>query len=584
MSAAKGKSALEIKSRLKSLWAESTPPTYNRILVCACVALSFSFMYVFWGPIEVIAYGGDSFVYSVKDALPYLALTALAIFLAAAFLLRALCGKVRDISLSVIFSLTLGGYIQAAFLNTGIGSLDGEAVSWNLHKGEFYRDFAVWLVIFATVFFARYINKKLWVRLISGASALLVVMQAASFAAVLFTLGAKPAEEDLASYSLTADGMYEFSKKDNILIFVLDRLDYDYIKEVEAERPDFFKSLDGFTSYTDAVSAFARTRPALAQLVTGYEETAYKTSAEKYYDDAWDYNNGGILSALAEKSYTAEFYTSIKYLFGSAKYLDSVSNVRFDPRKKIIYPNFISKMSTLSIYRYAPTAVKPFFWSDSNYYNDGVLAKNDGAYVFDDARYAAAFSDSTAQRESGCFKLYHFNGSHTPYTLREDMTKSEGETSVTEQTMGCFNILYSIFLRMKELGIYKDATIIITGDHGEPLDDYIPLAKATRIGLFYKPSGSEGTPLTESASPVCTDNIPPTVLKALGAEYANYGAALDEVKEGDSVVRYYYKSVASKSTNREAKVYKYRINRDASSFGNWDVADVYDIRRGNSFN
>ena len=158
---------------------------------------------------------------------------------------------------------------------------------------------------------------------------------------------------------------------------------------------------------------------------------------------------------------------------------------------------------------------------------------------------------------------------------------AEGNTTVTDQTRGSFANLKRIFNRMKELGIYEDATIIITGDHGNPISDRKPIQVATRIGLFYKPSGSAGTPFATSAAPVSTDNIPATIMKALGADYSAYGAALDEVAEDADITRYTYKSVIGEKTGREVGLYTYTVTGDAADFDNWKIIDHIDI--DNSF-
>ena len=141
--------------------------------------------------------------------------------------------------------------------------------------------------------------------------------------------------------------------------------------------------------------------------------------------------------------------------------------------------------------------------------------------------------------------------------------------------MGCFLHLFNAFDRMKELGIYENATIIITADHGSAYKDSTPLEKKVTIGLFYKPSGSAGTPLACSKAPVCTDNIGATIMKAAGlSDYSAYGAALDDVPEDAVITRYYYKSVAEKETWHEVSVYRYAVVGDANDYENWEFVDI----------
>ena len=572
-----------IKNKLKRLWRD-TRPYKKRMIIGGAAVLAFCFTFIFFGPLEMVAFGGDSFLYTYKDVLLPISVIFAAVFIAATVLTSMLKGRVFDCAVSVLFAITVCGYLQAALFNGSLGILTGDMIRWDWHQWELLFDSLFWIFVTLFVFFILYLYKKLWTNIVTLVSVMLVIMQFIPAAAILGGFYEQAKITDLTSYTLSKDGMYELSAENNLIVIVLDRLDYDYLEKVREKDPDFFDRLDGFTSYTNAISAYARTRPALAQLLTGYEETAFKTTPEEYYNEAWENGDDNILTLLGKEGYSVELYTSIKYLFGSTEYMDYVSNAKYLEKRNIVYPTLIGKLMNLSVYRYAPTAIKPFFWADTDYYNNDVFASDEDTYVFNDSEYAPALAKVTADREGSSFKLYHLHGPHTPHTMNADGTQSDGYTSVTEQTMGSFNILYSMFDRMKELGVYKDATIIITGDHGDPVDDYVPLTKATRIGLLYKPSGSEGTPLAESKAPVCTDNIPALILKSAGASFDGYSLPFDEVGEDDDTVRFHYKSTASKTDNRESVLYTYKVVGDAADFNNWEIIDVSEIESGNEFN
>lgn len=172
----------------------------------------------------------------------------------------------------------------------------------------------------------------------------------------------------------------------------------------------------------------------------------------------------------------------------------------------------LKNLLTLSAYRYAPLLMKPFFWC----YTDEVANsafRESKRYEIDESKYAAQLAGAlSADREKNSFKFYHFFGPHAPYTLNEDGTKSDAPTDVVSQTKGSFQILYNMFDRMKQLGIYKDAAIIITADHGDPVYDSKPLQKATRIGLFYKPPGAENTPFRNQKRLFHSKTYPPRCL------------------------------------------------------------------------
>lgn len=544
----------------------------NRLAQSAVVMLAACFTFAFYGPLEMVAFSADSLVFGWRDVVWPLAGVAFVIFSVGALLLALLRGKIFNYSVSVVFALTVTGWLQAALMNNELGTLTGDPLVWTDMTWSIVGNLCIWVAVLVAVLIFMYLRRALWQKAICFISAVLVVMQLVP--AVGIFAGMYDTQSSTSDSFLSQKGMYEFSSRENVFVFVLDRLDYDYIEKALREDPHMLDGLDGFTSYENAISAFARTRPALVQLLTGYTEDAYKVSAKTFYQQAWDRKQPNLLQELEQRDYSVSAYTKLNYLFSDltyAKDLNNFGNGKGDLRTGLV----VKKLMNLSAYRYAPMAMKPYFWADTNYYNTDAYAYS--AYQFDDAGYAGRFAESTADLQQNSFKLYHFYGPHAPYTMNADGTASETATTVTAQTRGSFANLLRIFDRMKELGIYEDATILITGDHGNAVSDRKPIQKATRIGLFYKPAGSAGTPLTVSDAPVSTVNIAPTLLKAIGADYS--GKALDEVTM--DTVRYTYKSVIGENTGKEVGVYTYAVTGDAADFKNWQIIDYTDTQ--NSF-
>lgn len=572
-----------IAKKWNALWADSR--TYlQRMIPAGAAMLAACFTFIFFGPLEMVAFGGDSLEYRYSDVLGLLLLAAAVVFAVGTLLIPLLRGKIYNYVVSILFGITLAGYLQAAFMNGDLGLLTGDAIDWVSYRKSLVLNNLVWFAVLTAVFFVMYLHRDIWKKAVIFISLLLVVMQLAPTIGILAGTYEETDVGEEDGYTLCDQGMYEFSSEENIFVFVLDRLDYDYIEQALEEDPAFLDGLDGFTSYTNAISAYARTRPALASLLSGNTELAYQVRVEDFYQDIWTDDGKNILQTLSDQGYSIEAYTYFDYLFSdpeyAMQYVDNVTSTRGELKEGAV----LKKLMQLSVYRYAPISQKPFFWADTNYYNAGIFKEAEYAsYQYNDCEYAAGFADSTAERSSNCFKLYHFYGPHAPYTMNADGTLSEGTTTVEEQTIGSFTNLIRIFDQMKELGIYEDATIIITGDHGSAVDDFKPIQKETRIGLFYKPAGSAGTPLTESDAQVGNFNIAATIAKAAGADYSAYGRALDEIGENEQIERYTYKSVMGEDPLDEIGFYTYRIIGDASDLDNWEVVDYTTIESGNNF-
>ena len=566
----------QLMKKLKNLWSDSR--SYgSRLLIAGAVALACGFTFLFFGPLELVAFSGGSLVYGWQDVIWLLLGVFVGFVLIAAPLLALLRGRIFNYTVTVAAAVVVAGYLQALLLNGGLGLLTGDGIDWAAMQSDALWGLAFWTLVLIVLLFVMYLNRKLWALVLKGLCLVLVFMQLVPTVAILCGVYNRTQPNRMDSYFLSDEGFYEFSAQDNVFVFVLDRLDYDYIERVLQEDPDFFKGLNGFTSYTNAISGFARTKPALIHMLTGADQTAYRMSKEEYFAEAWSYGDKNLLEDLDSQGYQIEMYSSIRNLFSQPelpkKYVDNLS----DGRAGMHYGTVLGKLLQLSAFRYAPTALKPFFWADTNYYNqDAYKTATAKAYEFNDAAYALGFSQATAQQQEGSFKLYHFYGPHAPYTMKADGTASEEPTTVTEQTMGSFVNLMKLFDRMKELGIYEDATIIITGDHGAAVSDTKPLQKATRVGLFYKPAGQTGA-LKTSSAPVTTEQVAATVAKAAGADHTAYGKALDEVAENDNVVRVYYKTVCDTETFRETQLCIYHVTGDAADFANWELVQTVDI-------
>ena len=541
--------------------------------------LAACFTFIFFGPLEVVAFGGDTLNYTYKDVLLPLALFALAVFAAGSLLIALLRGKIFNYTVCVLSALTLCGYLQAALMNGSLGTLTGETIDWVNHKTEMVLNLAVWAVVLIVFLLIMYLNRKLWRGFVLSVSVLLVVMQAAPTVGILAGAYAEAETDEISDYFLSADGMFDYSSENNTFVFVVDYMDYNFVKGILEKDPTFFDALDGFTGYTGAISTYCRTQPALSNILTGCTDLAYNVPTEEFYEKSWTSDGKNILADIKAQGYETEIYASVRYLFSDADYASEyVSNFQ-SSKDDMIYSNLISKMMCLSAYRYAPTAIKPFYWSDTNFYNADIFDTTGiQRYTYGDGNYKTSFLSATADKEQGNFKFYHLNGSHPPHTLNSDGTYSDTGTDAVTQTMGVFNILYGAFDRMKELGIYDDATIIITADHGNVstlvADELTPI----KIGLFYKPSGSAGTPITWSNAQVSSANLPATILKSTGADYGKYGKALDDIGENEQTVRKFYRIIMDTTDWLDKSWQKYEVTGDASDISNWKLIESSDVK------
>jgi len=132
--------------------------------------------------------------------------------------------------------------------------------------------------------------------------------------------------------------------------------------------------------------------------------------------------------------------------------------------------------------------------------------------------------------------------------------------------------VYEYLDQLKRLGLYKNSTIVITGDHGSRRDDINPLESAIVTGLFVKPAGRAGEPLAFNSAPVSSDNLRPFIYEQAGLPYASLGKTYFEVPQNAENARYLYHRL-KKTDKNPSRLLIYEIKGDANRFENWTLIE-----------
>ena len=140
---------------------------------------------------------------------------------------------------------------------------------------------------------------------------------------------------------------------------------------------------------------------------------------------------------------------------------------------------------------------------------------------------------------------------------------------------------------MKELGIYEDATIIITGDHAAALSDSKMIGSAnskddgTRVtAMLFKKSGDAGTALATSSAQISQDELWNTIFESEGLLEEKDGESFFDIPEGENRERRYIFEMYKNSKNNDLKynrLYEYRITGNANDAKNWEIVSETDV-------
>lgn len=559
-----------ISSRWAFLWQDKrSRKTRLKLALLPIIGLVFSFM--LFGVFELYVMNQDDFIFPFSEILITLLLYAFLATLVLSLLAVLLRGRVFDAYVTLCFAILVAGYVQGNFLNASLGELTGDQIAWDGFLPSLLGNTILWFFLLLLPFLLRYFKKKLWSKIIRGLSLLLILVQLISAISLLFS--GSLFDKDYDSY-FSSQGIYNVAKEKNIVVIVLDRLDNKYIQNVLKEDPRFFDKLDGFTRFTNNLSTYSQTFPSVANMLSG-KVYNYDISKKEYLTDLWKHSD--FFKLLKKDGYIIRLDAEASTLSNQAQDLEGlVDNVRFSDIK--IHSNAVWKQfMLLSCFKYAPLSMKPFFWTSSDRFNRLAILENSAPpYVTDDPEYYKQLSEKGLSKSihEKQFSYLHLNGSHAPYTMDENAQEVEKEkSSSTIQTKGSFHIVYEYLDQLRELGLYKDSTIVITGDHGARKSDTEDLDCAIVTALFVKPAGSEGSPLHESDAPVNSDNLRPFILQEAGLAHQDWGQSYFEVSHDDTARILRHRLVGVDGNDN--RVFYYEIVGDANNYENWRLVDEH---------
>ncbi len=580
------------------------PPGFSlkqRLLPVLLLAFAVSLTLFVFGPLEIYQTNADQFAFSLWDFLGWCLLYALGTAAIICAILLPLRGKVFDVVYALFLGIALMLMIQGNYLNFGISALTGDGTGADgFETFKVVINTIVWCAVILGLVVAALLIKSKFHDLIRtvGIIAMVTVigMQTITLAVTFLTTQASdaPAQtvtegDDFAAlpHLLTYKNLDQVSANQNVIWFVIDRFDAVYYEQAYEECPELFYNLDGFTYFDDMTSLYPRTFPSIAYMLTGREHDFHDARTD-YLSEA--YADSEFLNLLASKNYNVNIYTDSYYGYDDARDMEAyISNSSVVKNLEVADKSRLSlDMTRLSLFRFLPIAAKNVVGniSTSDFQNHVIYEMSD-APKYDSSDMKAVYeylleNPLTLDTTKNNFTFLHISGCHLPNKYGEDFGEvaKEDEWDFIVAMKQSFLIINLYIDQLKALGLYENATIIITGDHGwlRGSDTRLPTEDPKNpmlTALFVKESGSSGTPLVTNSAPVMQADIIPTILKSEGIDTdIDFGRSVFEIQEGEARVRKYnFQSWRSETQNYE--VVEYEINGLARDLGNWTIVNRY---------
>ena len=511
---------------MKNTYSEKSVKGWlSRALLAAAPAGLLAFTVVFVGPLDILNSNRAYVPFSAgKLALPLLGVTLL-VTLALAALLALARGRAYKALLGALFGAALMLYLQGLLLNGHLASLDGSAFDWRDDAAGAIGNLAIWIAavaacaVLSALFFD---TARLGVLVLCAAA---FVSQSAGLIAAW-----QPADESL-NYQLDGSRQMELSSRSNFIVITFDQMSPLVFEQAIADDPQMQESLKDFEYFNNMSAEYSLTFPSLCFLMTHERYDTTKPTLD-YFDRAWSSDGcENFYDTLHRQNYEVKMCVEANYAaYDAAHMLGKADNV-VEAGALRVNGRLIVDVLELSLFRYCPVMLKTPFCIST-----GQVAADAHYENVEPLRLAADYYDAvkegvTTQDEKNCFAWYHVDGAHFPFTVGYDGLPLGYEAEETTenrvaQLHGYLLAAVDFLDQLKALGLYDDATIILSADHG--------FYDCFQAAFLIKQPGQSFETMKVNAAPVAQEDIMATILYSLGEEPSDYGTTVYDWSEGDS--------------------------------------------------
>lgn len=499
----------------------------GRFLTMLAPSFLLCFTLFFVGPLDITNTNQAYLTFVAADLL----VTVIPLTLGCTAVLAAVLAFFRSRAFWVLFAVVLGlallFYFQGMLLNGDLGTLDGTEFDWHEVENEAFRNLWIWILGLCVMIAVGMLVPAEWLKL-GGIIACAALIFAQGSALVMTWV---PRDKSTPNYQLDGSNMYTFSTEDNVIVITLDQVNPLIFEEALEADPDLVDIFRDFTYYNNMSSGYSFTFPSMMFLYTGeYFDTTVPTEEAVY--NAWHSEKAGkYYDILHENGYDVNLYVEANYAaLGAENMLGKADNV-VEAGRLLMNQELFEQILDMSLFRYMPTMLKNHFCISTGGIVDlSVYAGAEKMTVNYDFLSTLEKKGITLTDETNMYQWYHMQGAHFPYVVDYDgYLCDEEDTDRDTQLHGYLVALRAFFQELKEAGVYDDATILISADHG-----YFECFQAV---CLVKLPGQTFDEMQVTSAPVAQEDIMATLLYAIGEDYSDFGTTVFDWNEGDSRIR-----------------------------------------------
>lgn len=483
------------------------------------------FMFGIFGPTEIFFgnYSELGFVYG-EFGWKFLICGVLLSFVLT-FIFLFLPDMIRKPLLALIWGSSIAGYIQVMFLNKGIDQIGVTAEGYIPDTATSLKNGIFWIIMLVIALVITYLAKSVWKKILIITSGILLGVQLVGYISLFITADSNAFHYAEGEPCLSSEKQYTVSSKDNVILFVLDTFSNYFLDTALAMYPDLTTGMNDFTYYNNADCNYYGTYPSLAHMLTGHELDTTQ-SVDDYLYSCWNNTTtDDYYNLLKSHNYTVNLYTPLTDLLTGTNSVDIMSGkidniTTADSNRVIDYKKLYKTMLTMSCYRFVPEYFKPNYDVKNEQYESIVsYPENEIQYSNPNFYNNLVATKLSADDSSNYFTIQHLNGTHE--FINDENCQYDYDNATIESTVkGIFTMIYEYLDQLKALGVYDNATIIITADHGQE--------RNSQVVFFIKEPLETHDTLQVTNAPITLNELVPSIVESIGEDYSEFGQSIHD--------------------------------------------------------
>lgn len=445
---------------------------------------------------------------------------------------------IQKVLFTILWIISLGGYIQTMFLNTGLPQIGATAEGYVPTTAALIKDGIVWVAVIIAAIFVILKYKENWKKPVFFVSLMLTLIQGIAYGTLFLSAPEAAFAYPDSEISLSGEKQYTVSANENVIVFILDTFSNVFFEDALAEYPEISDIVSDFTYYNNTDSNYYGTFPSVPHILTGYDFDP-SIPVNDWLNQCWNNDaTAKFYKELHNAGFLFNVYVTEPTLLSGSKSLElvkgKIDNLTSENYNlSVDYPLLYKTLLTMSCYRFMPDCLKPYFHVPNTQYIS-IASQTDNIIHYANPDFYSGLLENglTTDADNNYFIIQHLNGTHEFINDENCARVPEGTVSYEATVRGIFTMLEEYINQLKSNGVYDNSTIIITADHGT-------IYNSQCVFLIKEPNTIQDAMQTTNA-PITLDELLPTVAE-LTLDKSDYlGKSIYDFSENEQRERTFY--------------------------------------------